>query len=266
LVRRVKLFAKGNVDVYDSLHSSRIGGAVRWNGVNEALKVSHPGVTIRVRHETAPRSDAMAEASGQAPPEAAGIDRLLGSFPVASQFSTAMFTTDAEVIVLSILTDVLVSSLYRHRKLGFALLAGDCEVWPAADRAWLEREFVRQPRLEPEESMRHFERLIARIRGASEAPILIYNLSPIMPGDDVHCYAGLDETFPRRIRRFNNALADLSARTGISIVDVDRIIARAGADRTKLDIYHLTPEGYALVAAEVVRILDDLGVLDREPA
>ncbi len=265
-MRRVNVFAKANVDVYDSLHSSRVGGGVQWNGVNEILKASHPGVTVRVRHETASRSDAMIEADGAPPVEAAGIDHLLGSFPIASQFSAALFATDADAIVLSTLTDVLVSSLYRHRKRGFALLAGDCEDWPAADRAWLERDFVRQARLEPEASMSHFERLIGRIRKSTDAPILIYNLSAIIPGDNVHCFAGLDETFSARIRRFNTALTDLSARTGVSIVDVDRVVAQAGADRTKLDVYHLTREGYALVAAEVVRILDDLGLLDGGPA
>ena len=37
--------------------------------------------------------------------------------------------------------------------------------------------------------------------------------------------------------------------------------ARAGADRLKVDAMHLTPEGYRLVAEEVVRILGELGVL-----
>jgi lysophospholipase L1-like esterase len=56
-------------------------------------------------------------------------------------------------------------------------------------------------------------------------------------------------------------LTDLSQETGISIVDVDTIIARSGADRLKVDAMHLTPEGYRLVAEEVVRILGDLGIL-----
>jgi lysophospholipase L1-like esterase len=54
----------------------------------------------------------------------------------------------------------------------------------------------------------------------------------------------------------------------VSIVDVDTIIGRAGADEFKLDAMHLTPEGYRLVAEEVVRVLGDLGVMPtvREPA
>jgi hypothetical protein len=59
---------------------------------------------------------------------------------------------------------------------------------------------------------------------------------------------------------------ELSERNGISIVDVDGIVARAGADRVKLDFIHYTPEGYRLIAEEVVRILDDLGIFSWEAA
>ena len=53
----------------------------------------------------------------------------------------------------------------------------------------------------------------------------------------------------------------MSRQTGISVVDVDAVVARAGAARLKLDALHLTAEGYRLVAAEVVHILADLGCL-----
>ncbi|HEY5410217.1 MAG TPA: hypothetical protein VIJ94_05760, partial [Caulobacteraceae bacterium] len=65
-----------------------------------------------------------------------------------------------------------------------------------------------------------------------------------------------------RIRRFNLMLMDLSRQTGVSIVDVDSIVAKAGADRVKLDFNHLTGEGNRLVAEEVVRVLEDYGLFD----
>jgi lysophospholipase L1-like esterase len=92
-------------------------------------------------------------------------------------------------------------------------------------------------------------------------PILIYNVSPVVPGENAHCLQGLGETYSTRCRRFNLGLAELSEEVGISIVDVDSIIARAGADTLKIDAMHLTPDGYRLVAEEVVRVLDDLGVM-----
>ena len=107
--------------------------------------------------------------------------------------------------------------------------------------------------------MHNLTRIIARLRERSRAPILIYNVSAVVPGDSVHCYEGMGEIFANRIRRFNLGLVELSRQTGISIVDVDTLLARAGADRLKLDTIHLNAEGCRLVAEEVVRILDDLG-------
>ena len=75
------------------------------------------------------------------------------------------------------------------------------------------------------------------------------------------CIRDRGEIYSTRIRHFNLGLTELSRRTGISIVDVDLIVARGGADRLKIDALHLTAEGCRLVAEEVVRILEDLGLL-----
>jgi lysophospholipase L1-like esterase len=112
------------------------------------------------------------------------------------------------------------------------------------------------------QSFINLERIVERIRSRTDAPILVYNLSPIVPGQIVHSLQGLGETFATRIRRFNLALADLSETSGISIIDVDEILARAGADRLKVDAMHLEPEAYRLIAEEVVRVMTDLGVLE----
>ena len=72
----------------------------------------------------------------------------------------------------------------------------------------------------------------------------------------------MGEILSTRIRRFNLGLVELSEELGISIVDVDAIVARGGSDRLKLDTAHLTPDGYRLVAEEVARILDDLGCFE----
>jgi hypothetical protein len=64
------------------------------------------------------------------------------------------------------------------------------------------------------------------------------------------------------VRRFNLGLAELATRLDFSIVDVDRIVACAGADRLKVDLVHLTAEGLRLVTEEVVRILEERGCFD----
>ena len=259
---RVTIFAKGNLDVHDTLHSLRVGGAVVWNGINEVLRERVPGTVARVRHETWSRSDALLEVDGRVPAALAGRPLALGPYPLESQFGRAIFETPADAYVLSIQPDVT-TYLFRHRREGFPLLAYGWEGWAAPDLQWLRDEFEPSRLLDPEASMRGLAAIAERLRARSEAPILVYNLSSVVPGDSVHCYAGLDETLAARIRRFNVALVDLSHRTGISIVDVDAVVARGGADRLKLDALHLNAEGCRLVAGEAVRVMDDLGVFAR---
>ncbi len=262
-VPRLTLFLKGNIDVHDTLHSCRIGGEICWNGINEVLRERRPGTVIRLRHEIGTRSDALLAATG-VPPRALREHPLpLGRFTMAAQFSTALFTTDADAIVLSVQPDVS-TGLVRHRTDGFLFYPCDYDGWPAADRDWLRSHCAPVPLLDTAASTRNLEAIVRRIRAHSDVPILIFNVSPIVPGETVHCFQGLGETFATRVRRLNLGLVGISERTGISIIDVDSIIARAGADGLKHDGTHLTPQGYRLVAEEVVRVLDDLGLFATE--
>jgi hypothetical protein len=257
---RLTIFAKGNLDVRDSLHSYRIGGKVLWNGVNELVRARFPGMVVRLRHETVARSDALLEARGDVPGSLLARNLQLDPHSASTQFSQAVFETDCDVIALSIQPDVM-TRLVRHRRDGYLLYPANCETWPAADKQWLRDEFTYLPPIDVESSMRNFETIIARIRGRSAAAILVYNVSAVVPGESIHCHEGLDEILSTRMRRFNVALAELSQRTGISVIDVDAVVARAGADRLKVDAVHLTADGCRLVAEEVVRVLDDLGCL-----
>ena len=257
-MRRLTLFAKGNNDVRDSLHSMRINGEVCWNGVNEIVGARFPGTIILVRHEVWTRSDALLEAEGSVPSDFDTWQLPLDPHTPAVQFSSALFTTDADAIVLSIQPD-LVTQLLLHRRDGYLFYPHNWSAWSAADKDRLSAEFVPAPPLDVDASMRNFVRIIERIRERSPTPILIYNLSAVVPGDTVHCHQGLGEIMSTRIRKFNLGLAELSAQTGISVIDVDAILARAGAQRLKLDALHLTAAGYRLVAEDVVRVLDDLG-------
>ncbi len=258
---RLTIFAKGNLDVRDTLHALRLGGRLVWNGINEALRERHHAVRARVRHETFTRSDALLEAGGDIPIALAEHAPSLGAFPAASQFSRAVFETDAKVIVLSAQPDAG-TRLVRHRRDGFLLYPDDWRIWPPEQQRWLRASFIDAEPLTPAQSMENFERIVARIRQRSDAPILIYNVSSVTPGERVHCHQGLDDTASTRARRFNLGLVELSKRAGVSIIDVDSVIARIGADHAKYDAMHLTGAGCRAVAEEVVWALGDLGRLD----
>jgi hypothetical protein len=262
---RLTIFAKGNLDVRDTLHALTIGGSVAWNGINEIVRAQFPASLVRVRHETSSRSDALLAADGAVPGELAARALPLSAHPPSSQFSRAIYDADADAFVLSVQPDVA-TTLVRHRTEGYLFLPTDWRAWPDADRQWLKRDFVPVGLLDVEASMRNLDGVIGRIRARSAAPILVYNVSAVVPGDSVHCHLGHDEMLATRIRRFNLGLIELSQRTGISIVDVDTIVARAGAERTKLDALHLNAEGCRRVTEEVVRVLADHGLLPVQAA
>jgi hypothetical protein len=258
-VRRLTLFAKGNVDVHDSLHSCRIGEEVRWNGINEVLR-GRADAVVRLRHETWTRSDAILVANGAVPVEFTERQLRLGPYPASSQFSAALFETTAEAVILSILGETA-TTLVRHNRTGFLFYPAEVENWSQADRNWLKSDFTRQDMLDVATSMDNLRKIIERLRERTEAPVLVYNVCSIIPGETVHSLQGLGEIYSTRCRRFNLGLADLAEEIGFSIVDVDSIIGRAGADEFKIDAMHLTPDGYRLIAEEVVRVLADLGII-----
>lgn len=258
---RLTLFAKGNHDVHDSLHSQRLAGVVGWNGINEIVRERHPGCSVRVRHETCARFDQLAAADGTVPAAFAGRTLDLGNYGLASQFGTALYTAPADVAVLSLQPDVYFT-MARHRREGFVFHPEGWRYWPEADRQWFKESFEPAPLLDVAASMRSLETIVARLRAQRDRPVLVYNLSSVVPGDTVHSYLGLGETLSLRIRRFNLALCELSQRIGISVIDVDAIVAQAGVSVAKLDARHLRAEGARRVAAEVVRVLEDLGCFE----
>ncbi len=256
---RLTIFAKGNLDVRDSLHLLKIGEAVAWNGINQVLREMAPGTTARVRHETWTHSGVLLASPGTTPAKLEANAPDLGSQSLASQFSTAVFDVPADAVILSIQPDVYVRPL-KHRSDNYSFFPGDLATWSPEGLAWLRQNFEPEPLSDAGQSMTNFMAIIERIRQGRDVPILIYNLSSFVPGETLHSYLGLDETSSTRIRRFNLALVELSAQTGVSIVDVDRVVAQGGAHQMKLDTTHLTATGCEAVCREVVRILQDYGV------
>jgi hypothetical protein len=262
--RVVRIFAKGNVDVRDSLLFSRVGDRVEWNGINEVLRVRHPDAIAKVRHETCARLD-LIPLPGEllAAPLAEQVKTLpCHAHPADSQHHTALFDGSSDVVVLSLQADVL-NSLVRHRRDGWLLLPDGYSGWDARSKDWLRSECENAGLAALETTLRSLRRLVPVIEQRLGAHVLVYNLSPLIPGEWIHCWAGAEDSLGLRVRRFNLALAELSAELGFSIVDVERIVASTGV-RIKIDLPHLNAEGWRLVAEEVVRILEDRCVFDAQ--
>ncbi len=242
---------------------SRVGGIVQWNGINEVLRAGYPHVVARVKHETCARLDLLPLPGESLPAPPAELSQRLpcGPHPPARQHSSSLFSAPCDVVVLS-MQSVILNSMVRHKRDGWLLLPENLDAWPPGLRAWLDAECENAGLALLEPALQRLERLIVAIEEHLGAHVLVYNVSPIIPGEQIHCWLGAEDSLTLRVRRFNLALADLSMRLGFSIVDVERIAAAAGTDRLKVDLVHLTAAGWRLVAEEVVRILSDRGCLD----
>jgi len=254
VTRVIRIFARGNIDIRDSLLWSRVGGVLEWNGMNEVLRARHPGVIAKIRHETCARID-LIPLPGEtlpSPPEEWARRLPGGAHPIARQHRSALFDAPADAVIFS-LQSAVNSPLVRHRRDGWMMLPDDFDNWDAASRAWLESECENAGLAPIEPTLQRLEQLISAVQERLGAPVL---------GERTHCWLGAEDALGLRVRRFNFGLAELSTRQDFSVVDVDRILACAGAERLKVDMVHLKAEGLRLVAEEVVRILEERGCFD----
>ena len=63
--RFLRIFAKGNVDVRDSLLWSRVNGRIEWNGLNEVLRQPDNKVVISVGNRPAAGNWLLTNGSGK---------------------------------------------------------------------------------------------------------------------------------------------------------------------------------------------------------
>ena len=95
-LRRLNIFAKGNLDIHDTLHSLELNGSVHWNGINQAIRERGDSFTVRVRHETSLGSAAILEAPGAVPEVFEGRVLPLDPYPLSSQFGRTLFEVAAD--------------------------------------------------------------------------------------------------------------------------------------------------------------------------
>jgi hypothetical protein len=260
-VKRVRIFVKGNVDVHDSLVYSRINGRIEWNGINTVLADAHPDYVARIRHEPCARWDAVGIECGRIPDRLAARNLQLGAHSLEAQFASRLLRDEYDILALSLQADIM-NPMLRHRDEGYTFFPAGSQTWSAADNAWVSAEFTPIGLSTPSASMARLASILEIVRARSQPKVLVYTMSSVVPGERLSSYRGLGDALSTRIRAFNLALIESAADLDVHVVDVDHILASAGADRVKVDVLHLTSEGYGLIAKEVVRILENIGQLD----
>jgi hypothetical protein len=171
------------------------------------------------------------------------------------------------VILLSIGPNVARTG-YRHKEHGFVVDPGggwlnqslDTILNDPSSVARFREDFVPIGMISLDDFVANFTRLITLLRARTGAHVLVYSMLTVEPGSRIHNLQLVKYFPPLRQREFVVALAELSRALDYSIVDVDRIAKRFGI-QAPLDFGQLPLELNLLLAREVVRIIQDLGVL-----
>lgn len=98
------------------------------------------------------------------------------------------------------------------------------------------------------------------------AHLLVAAASTVDPADETFNYQGLaEEPMSLRAHRLDLMLVGVSHDEGISIIDVDRLVAEIGAATAVTGAMEYSARGCEAIAAEIVRILEDYGFFDDRP-
>ncbi len=130
----------------------------------------------------------------------------------------------------------------------FSLWTTGSRGWSPAQREWVSKQFVEEPAIGLEAAASHLRLIVAEILKSPSASVFLCNVFRHVPGDLAHRYMGAPQSLGERIRRFNLLGAEVSKDTGAYVVDLDWVMANAGASELQTD-YRLQGRPAAVAGA-----------------
>lgn len=213
--------------------------------------ITEPGAPACVARQAPAESDLP-----DAPPSSA---RAL----LDAQFGGRLWQCAPDIIILSLLPD-LCYSLWQNSRTGrwLALPPEDGDGWhiPLAQAGYTEAGLPTAAQFRAA-----LLDLIQAIKERLDAHVLVFNASSIIPGDRTFRFFQQPDTPALRIHKFNLALIDVSIAEGISIIDVDRLVADAGGVQQVSAPLTYRPAVQQALAQEALRVLEDIGFFEERP-
>lgn len=159
----------------------------------------------------------------------------------------------------------LARNMYRHRETGLLVDPGGWWLSQPMEQVlgdssavgWFRENFENIGRIEVETFAGNYEKIIDLVRKRTGAQVAVFNIPTVEPRKLVHNYQFVRDPLVRRTREFNVALAELSRKLDFPIVDMDRILRRAGIGGQK-DFAHISAELFPVVAGEAYAVMSDL--------
>lgn len=157
------------------------------------------------------------------------------------------------------------SPVESSRQLLDMIRAEDPVFQPAPDIVALSVQPDVMSELDPAEFRTNMLEVIGTIKARYDARILAFNVSTFDPEDTTTTFSKIDSPYPLRIHELDLEIMRLSIDEGISVVDVDRVMAELGAGKHVPKVMELSPKAQEAVAEEFMRVVKDYGFFEKRP-
>ena len=267
---KLRIFIKGNHDVSHSLLSGAEGGEGLEQGLRDWVAEKYQGAfQVVITHEPCARSDLLLQQLelGSLPAEL--TEQGMNDGFVTAQFQSRLWSSQGQVDVVALsLQPEVTQPLWRHRRQGYLFCPTPrwVEEWNMPQKRWFQEQFAMTGTLSPAQSKENLQRLIQEIKHRLGAHVIIYNCSSVDPEDTMSNYHGIKaDPVALRIHKLNLALMQLSIREGISIVDVDRLIAELGGEQHVIKAMTYSNTALEIIGKEFLRVVEDIGFFEKRP-
>ncbi len=211
------------------------------------------------------RTDQLLRRLAGDPVPQAVIDLGLSADFVADQFTTPLGDPDVDVVILSAGSDLSATHWIGGTE-GVIVRPPDdtSESWSAESLQALEQNFDEAPLLSAEQYFDVTRQVISKIKAISGAHLLLLGPSTLGEGR-VGTYAGIDDDHRLRAHRVNAAQIRLSMTMGVSLVDVDRVVANLGQGGQVSAPLNYSASIITGICDEIVYVLNDIGFFESRP-
>ncbi|MHC5823877.1 MAG: class I SAM-dependent methyltransferase, partial [Nostoc sp.] len=263
----IRILVKGDRDAIDSLLPTIQGGKKLDKSLRDLInEKSDRAFQIEIIYEPGGRSDLWLQQLGEITflNEWHAFEQL-GSFPckqletlLTGQSPTSLLAADIDIIVFSTQAEIT-KKLWQHSQTGYLIdIPEDWEQQLSeAEKQEFQQHFSPTGLLSTEQSQANFSQLIQLLKEKTGAYIICYNCCDFDPSDRTHNYYQQKDPLSIRIQKLNLALIKLSMQEGISIIDVESVLAELGTQQHTLKAleYSLVADG--AICQEFFRVVED---------
>jgi hypothetical protein len=267
---KLRVFLKGNHDLANSLLSRQEGGESAMGGLREWVKEKYQGAyDVAITHEPCGRLELLLQQLQMRSMPMELAEQGMNDGFVTAQFHSGLWSSQdqVDVVVLSLQPEVA-QPMWKHRKQGYLFCPTPrwTEEWNPSQKRWFQEQFAPVVSNSAARSKEDLKQVIQEIKQRLDAHVIVYNCSSVDPEDRTSNYHGMKtESTALRIHRLNLALMQLSIETGISIIDVDRLIAELGGAQHVLKAMTYSDTALEAMGREFLRVVEDIGFFESRP-